>query len=276
MCTMSWFVSANGYELFFNRDESLKRGQAKPPTHQYRDDIAYLSPTDTDAGGTWIAVNQYGVTVCLLNHYQYEQIETYKDWVSRGEIVKQFSIISGPRSAADQFAQLSLDNFRAFRMFVIDRTGQNCLLVWDGHQPRIENNVIPPKSSSSVDAKHVKTQRRALFEDMGLTDQKDRSEPDKMREKHLKFHTSHSPDPSKESVCMHRSDAKTVSLCHVRVAEPLIQLRYSDGSPCEVELALPLSLEMVSSPNTEESSNHCPTLTGSSGIEITRQPKILV
>ena len=94
MCTMTWFKSADGYELFFNRDEQLSRQRALLPTIQTHSKIDYISPTDADAGGTWIALNQFGVTVCLLNHYEFQQIETYKDWTSRGEIVRSFATIS--------------------------------------------------------------------------------------------------------------------------------------------------------------------------------------
>jgi len=31
MCTVSWFTTENGYELFFNRDESKQRTEALAP-----------------------------------------------------------------------------------------------------------------------------------------------------------------------------------------------------------------------------------------------------
>lgn len=238
MCTMTWFVKDDGYELFFNRDERVSRSRADLPTSQHLGDVQYLSPTDSDAGGTWIAANQYGVTVCLLNHYQFEQIETYKNWTSRGEIVRQFASTRHLCDAEDVFNALDLDDYRAFRMFLIDRHGENRLCVWDGHRARVERNVTTPKSSSSVDAKRVKAMRRDLFEDMNLVESKNVDD-------YINYHSSHLPSRSKESVCMHRADANTVSFSHVSVSTQSVSFRYADGAPCEASIGPALVIKTV-------------------------------
>lgn len=235
MCTMTWFTKADGYELFFNRDERLSRSQAALPTVQTTLGVNHISPTDADAGGTWISINEYGITVCLLNHYQFEQIATYKDWISRGEIVRKFSPTIDIASAAEEFATMLLDDYRAFRMFMIDRRGNNRLCVWDGHTARVEQNVSTPKSSSSVDAKHVKEVRKRLFENLYLGESQD-------SQAYINYHASHLPNRSQESVCMHRDDAKTVSLSHVSVSATAACFAYADGSPCEAMLGEPLEL----------------------------------
>lgn len=235
---MTWFTKDDGYELFFNRDERLSRRQAELPSIQTGDGVNYISPTDSDAGGTWITVNQYGVTVCLLNHYQFEQIETYKKWISRGEMVRSFSSTTDMASAELYFDTLDLLDYRAFRMFIIDQQGNNRLFVWDGHSARIERNVSKPKSSSSVDSKHVKRQRKSLFDDLNLIESKSSQD-------YINYHASHHPSRSKESVCMHRDDANTVSLSHVSVSSAGISFAYADGSPCEVELGSPLFIDYI-------------------------------
>lgn len=240
MCTMTWFVDDVGYQLFFNRDERLSRQRAHLPEIKAEQGVQYISPTDADAGGTWIASNEFGVTVCLLNHYQFEQIETYKSWVSRGEVVKSFSPTDCLKEAEKQFLNMSLDDYRAFRMFIIEPSGDNRLLIWDGHTPRIECNVTTPKSSSSVDARYVKAQRKALFLEQKLSDSKSVDE-------YIHYHSSHLPSRSKESVCMHREDAKTVSFSHVSVSQSNVDFRYADGSPCEAKLGSPLTLTLIES-----------------------------
>jgi hypothetical protein len=237
---MTWFTTEDGYELFFNRDERLSRSRAESPAQQSSAGIHYISPTDADAGGTWIAVNEYGVTVCLLNHYQFEQIATYKDWVSRGEVVRAFSTTIELSAAIEQFENLVLEDYRAFRMFLIDKLGNNILCVWDGHTGRIERNVTTPKSSSSVDAKHVKQTRNDFFTELNLLQSKNTQD-------YLNFHASHLPNCSQESVCMHRNDAKTVSLSHVKVSAESASFAYADGSPCEALLGPELTLAIVSS-----------------------------
>ena len=238
MCTMTWFPKEGGYELFFNRDEQLSRRTAELPSIQHKGGIEYISPTDSDAGGTWIAVNQYGITVCLLNHYQFEQIETYKEWISRGEIVRSFALTENLAAAESSFDELDLNDYHAFRMFIIDRNGHNRLFVWDVHSARIEFNVTTPKSSSSVDSKNVKAKRKKLFRDLKLMESKN-------TQQFIDYHSSHLPCQSKDSVCMHRDDAKTVSLSHVSVDEHGVHFAYADGSPCEVDLAAPISIELV-------------------------------
>jgi len=240
---MTWFVTDDGYELFFNRDELISRSRAELPgihgtNSAQSNGLSYISPTDADAGGTWIAVNELGVTVSLLNHYQYEQIETYKRWTSRGEIVRQFAATHDLRLAERQFLQLELKDYRAFRMFIIERSGQNKLFVWDGHKSRIEHNVTTPKSSSSADAKNVKAQRKQLFKDLQLADRKD-------TQAYLNYHSSHIPDKPKESVCMHRDDANTVSLSVVKVDSVSVSFMYADGSPCKASLSEPISIPLA-------------------------------
>ncbi len=235
---MTWFVREDGYELFFNRDERKSRRRAELPTSQFSDGVQYLSPTDADAGGTWIAVNQYGVSVCLLNHYQFEQIETYKNWISRGEMVRRFATITSLVEAETLFNSLDLNDYRAFRMFMIDHLGGNRLCVWDGHSARVECDVTTPKSSSSVDAKRVKALRKNLFANLNLSESK-------RVDDYINYHASHLPSRSKESVCMHRDDANTVSLSHVSVSSQGISFRYADGPPCEAELGPALAMKFT-------------------------------
>ena len=238
MCTMTWFLKEHGYELFFNRDEQTSRSRADLPEIQSRDGIQYISPTDADAGGTWIAVNEFGVSVCLLNHYEFEQIKTYKDWISRGEIVRNFTTIHSITSAISKFNKTELANYRAFRMFVIEPNGQNVLFIWDGHQAKIQRNVSTPKSSSSVNAKHVKANRKQYFKDLNLYESTETND-------YLKFHRSHSPTMSEQSVCMHREDANTVSLSHIRVNSKTASFAYTDGSPCQSEFGPLIEIKLI-------------------------------
>lgn len=243
MCTMSWFLRDGGYELFFNRDEQRSRSCARLPEiiqDKQHQQLRYLAPTDADAGGTWIAVNEMGVSVCLLNHYQFEQPATYQKWLSRGEVVRKFATTMTLLQAELAFEQLMLSDYRAFRLFVLMPDGSNRLFVWDGHQRRTENEVTGPKSSSSVDAKAVKALRKQYFSDLQLDTSSD-------RQQFLDYHTSHYPAQSKKSVCMHREDASSVSLSHIVVTNKRVSFAYANGSPCNTELGKPLALARISS-----------------------------
>lgn len=225
MCTLSWFCKKSGYELFFNRDERNSRSRAQPPIQQQHSGVHYISPTDTDAGGTWIACNQFGVTVCLLNYYQFEQTKIKKDWISRGEIVRLFATTQNLINAEVSFKNLDLSKYQAFRLFMIEPRGENRLFIWNGKQLQIEANIKGPKSSSSVNTQQVKASRYHLFDDLNLIESKSTND-------FLAYHSSHEPSQSAESVCMHRDDANTVSMSHINVDDENANFAYIDGPPC--------------------------------------------
>ena len=67
MCTATWLIHRDGFELYFNRDESVRRGAAHAPEILELDGVRCLAPRDADAGGTWLGVNEHGLAVGLLN-----------------------------------------------------------------------------------------------------------------------------------------------------------------------------------------------------------------
>ena len=90
MCTVSWRVSREGYDLFFNRDELNTRAPEVAPAIGQSEGVAFLAPRDGTSGGTWLLANDRGLTLGLLNDYG-------ASWrpaaavvrVSRGQIVWQ-------------------------------------------------------------------------------------------------------------------------------------------------------------------------------------------
>ena len=75
MCTVTWLPGRNEYRLFFNRDERKTRKPAAPPALHEHHGVRQLYPVDGTAGGTWLGVNEYGVTVGILNHYVAERAD---------------------------------------------------------------------------------------------------------------------------------------------------------------------------------------------------------
>ena len=67
MCTISWLHEPDGHQLLCNRDEKHERLQALGPKVECREDLAFIAPIDRNYSGTWVAVNEYGVSLCLLN-----------------------------------------------------------------------------------------------------------------------------------------------------------------------------------------------------------------
>ena len=66
MCTLSVITRNDEYLLAMNRDEKIARGAGVPPEIHHRNGTTAMYPSD-GAGGTWIATNEYGITLALLN-----------------------------------------------------------------------------------------------------------------------------------------------------------------------------------------------------------------
>lgn len=225
MCTVSWFTTPKGYELFFNRDESKKRTEALPPEILSGETCEFLSPTDVQGGGSWVATNQFGVTVCLLNLYTDIDLVESDHYVSRGEIIREIAGISSINAVYEHISNYDLSEFRTFRVFAIDVSGKNILLAWNGQVLSVENDTLPPKSSSSVDTLQVVSGRKALFKNAGLDKSKNRAD-------FLAYQRGHEPNKN-YSVCVHREFTKTVSMSHIVVDNDTVKFDYFNGSPCE-------------------------------------------
>ena len=169
MCTVSWFATHSGYELFFNRDESRQRAIATAPIKRTSNACDFLSPVDEEAGGSWISTNQFGVTVCLLNLYLESSVQPSHgtkhsiDYVSRGEIISNLADVSSLDEIYTRLDQAHLNQYRTFRVFAIDSSALNILLIWDGIKLTVEYDVNAPKSSSSVETEKVVQTRKDLF-----------------------------------------------------------------------------------------------------------------
>ena len=234
---MTWFLTDNGYELFFNRDEAKTRKRAFLPEEKTQNGTSYIAPTDADAGGTWIGANEYGITICLLNHYEYEKSVEAFSWTSRGEIVRALSESVDLECLQKLFEKLSLTQFRAFRLFAINKLGQNLFYTWNGKNIKLERNIQQPKSSSYFKSGEVIETRKKLFNSLQLNNKKD-------SQAYLDYHSSHLPEKSAFSVCMHRDDASTVSCSHVKVTDRQVEFSYADGAPCEVDFKSPVIISL--------------------------------
>lgn len=222
MCTLSWFPTSAGYELFFNRDERRSRGPARPPTLR-AGSPRIVAPTDADAGGSWIAVNDRGLTVCLLNGYQ--SGDRTGTFVSRGQIVLELARQRDVAAALAVLERQEVRRLRSFQILAIDPHEQGTR-TWDGERlgpvesPSADEVVV----SSSFLWVEVCRSRRETFRQ--IVDGKHRAAV------HRRAHASHLPERGPSSICMHREDARTVSFSHVVVDREAVRFSYLDDAPC--------------------------------------------
>src|SRR6516165_11404356 len=103
MCTLSWIYQGAGYHLFCNRDEKHTRRPASKPQLLTRGGMRFLAPIDGDFGGTWIAVNESGLSLALLNRGPASTAQ-----LSRGLIVMNLIALPSLVDVAERFATSNL------------------------------------------------------------------------------------------------------------------------------------------------------------------------
>ncbi len=246
MCTLTWTrhggreadavtrgEAGGGYRLWFNRDEMRSRGPEVPPRlEQTPGGLRYIAPADSDAGGTWLAVNEFGITVCLLNGYRTPRAPDRDEWTSRGHLVRE---LAAARSQAEVWRRMAPGRLGSFRPLVLAAIAPNrpALIVrWDGmdavFDPSGERQL--PIISSSYEQSEVDRSRRERFREMVRTDPRS-GEPVDPAE--LEAYQSWTPEggPDAFSPSMSRPDAGTRSQCMVVVTPGEVRLRYTAGPP---------------------------------------------
>jgi hypothetical protein len=227
MCTVSWIHEEAGYQVFCNRDEKRTRRSATEPQLLRRDGVRIMAPIDGDAGGTWIATNEFGITVCLLNGAFEKASPSNVDWRSRGLLVLDLASAESIQNVQSRIWQSDLLRYEPFTLAVLE-AGQHTLVIeWDGGEKRILpfGELYMPLASSSFDPVEVQCSRRRQFEKLNTAGT---LHPVSL----LMFHRSHVPDRGAYSPCMHRADAETASFSWVTVTGTEASFYYSAGPPC--------------------------------------------
>jgi len=234
MCTASWLIRADGYELFFNRDESVRRGTALAPESLELEGVRLLAPRDADAGGTWLGVNEHGLALALLNAWDARgDVSTPR---SRGLLVCDLLPSRDVAAALARLGREDLLRYRGFTLALFEPGRAPRVRAWDGARlAEPEAGVL--LSSSSLDRERAQREReRALAELASRAGTPTRAELER-------FQASHAPERGPWSVCMHRADAATVSASQVRVDARTVAIRYAPGSPCTTAFGAWLELE---------------------------------
>ena len=161
---MSWIHEPGGYQLLCNRDEKLTRLPALGPAVTGRNGVRFIAPRDQDFGGAWIAVNELGVSVCLLNG----QGSTPEAARSRGTIVLTAGDARTAFDAVDRIANSCLRYFAPFTLLALDLTGHSSLCIWNGITADViaDAAALMPLTSSSFEPEQVAERRRNSFRRM--------------------------------------------------------------------------------------------------------------
>ena len=216
MCTVSWLHRPDGYHLFCNRDEKRARGIAEPPRLAGCDGSRYIAPVDSDFGGTWIAVNEHGVALCLLNRGSSPAAR------SRGHVIPDIIWVRSIDDCAFLLRHADLTLFAPFMLLMLEPGVPAAVASWDGFRLTMDGEARAPLTSSSYDPESVCEARLRQFARRAPAD------PEAL----YRFHASHDGPSAAHAPCMHRADAHTVSFSHVIVTEDEIRFEYLPAAPC--------------------------------------------
>jgi hypothetical protein len=222
VCTVSLVPSRSGVRIVCNRDERRARPEAYGPGVRQVGRRTALFPVDPVSGGTWIAANDSGLAIALLNRTS-QRGEVPSSRRSRGLIIPSVLGCDALDAAVDQAMRIDASTFEPFRLVFVQRSRVG-VVASDGVTLLCERETIDrPRmfTSSSLGDHIVEAARRALFERMLL-----QVAPGEWRDAQRRFHRHRWRTRPEISIVMTRSDARTVSRTTIDLSSDRISLNY--------------------------------------------------
>ena len=228
MCTVTFMPRARGYYLAMNRDEKRSRPKGLPPARRTVQGRKVLCPSEP-GGGTWIALNDCGASVALINWYSVTaRVKGHA--VTRGGVIGAVGAANQPHLAETGLATLPLDRINPFRLIgVFPGTRKVTEWRWDlkrltrkHHRWRAQQWI-----SSGFDEPTAQRIRTRAFR--AARRQESRGSLPWLR----RLHSSHAPRKGPFSTCMHRDEAVTVSYTELAVSGGRARMRHILGAPCQ-------------------------------------------
>lgn len=239
MCTLTVVTGDDTYVMAMNRDEKIARGAGLLPEIHEFDGTKALYPSDGD-GGTWLATNEYGIALALLN---WNDITPYGTAAtsrrSRGRVIPA---LIDSRSFSDLQEVFGVSNFKGmmpFRLIGVFPSEQE-IWEWRWDSARLDFDVHAWEArhwfSSSLSDERAESLR-------GATCRVARHQSDAGSVRWLRrLHASHVGGPF--SLCVHREDVKTLSYTEVMVRSGSVSMCHFRGSPCAMNSANSVEIEV--------------------------------
>jgi hypothetical protein len=227
MCTVSFLPTRTGFMLAMNRDERKSRPRGVAPRRHQMESRTALHPCEP-GGGTWIGVNDAGLTLALINWYSKPQRDLAL-CLSRGIVIPHLLAGADLAGVGYLFADIPLSRLNPFRLIaasMADRAVREWR--WDGTVLKsrrhgwTRNHWFSSGHDEAVAIRKRANVMRVAAECAPAVT------PAWLR----KLHRSHQPERDAFSVCMHRDDAETVSYTEILATGRRAEMRYSARSPC--------------------------------------------
>jgi hypothetical protein len=227
MCTVTFIARKNGYALGMNRDEKLTRIAGLPPRVTQFKGRAILSPSEPN-GGTWIGVNDAGVSLALINWYSISE-RVGGNVLSRGEVVKSSLAVSSSAALDETLQGLTLSRVNPFRLIGIF-PAERVAFEWRWDLRQLERREHRWQTSTWISSG---------FDEPGAQKSRGKAFREALRQKSSgrlewlrRLHRSHGFKRGPYSHCMHRADAATVSYTELTVSSEEAIMRHVSGAPC--------------------------------------------
>lgn len=223
MCTVTIVgLAGGGFRLADNRDERDGRPAARPPRLLAFGARRAILPIDPQGGGTWVAVNEAGLALAILN-VNPGSGPASAGRISRGRIIPLLLHSAGVGEAAAEAAGIHPPSHAPFRLVFTDGR-EVAEAVSDGARLRLDRGPLPAIpvlfTSSSLGDGMVQEPRRALFEELFARG----GDPIAIQDA---FHAHAWPDRPEVSVLMRRPGARTVSRTVITVGDGGAMLTYA-------------------------------------------------
>jgi hypothetical protein len=238
MCTVSAIaLSEGGFRLACNRDELNIRPTAQPPVLRTCGQRRAIFPVDPVSDGTWIAVNDAGLALALLNYNPRQKLDAHElaRRQSRGCVIPSLLHCSDVAEGIEYTRKIDPTRLPQFRLVIVD--GNDWAEVvsngWELSRTGGPFDGVPLLfTSSGLGDELVEHPRRQLFDRMIRT-------ADACPQRQDAFHAHQWPQRPHLSVMMHRADARTVSKTVVNVGQDIARLVYiANGQSHDVQLHL--------------------------------------
>jgi len=230
MCTLTVVTNNETYLIAMNRDEKITRSAGLPLDIYEVGGARAIYPRD-ESGGTWLAVNEYGITLALLNWNDVAASGVLAKMRSRGQVIPA---LIGSRSLSDLHDVIHLSNFEGMLPFrlvgVFPFEQQIWEWRWDAKQVDSQLHLWQSRNwfSSSLSDERAESLR-------GAACRRAQNEWDAGSVPWLRrLHASHATGPGPFSLCVHRDDVKTLSYSEVSVTGKLIDMHHFRGGPCDM------------------------------------------
>ena len=245
MCTLSVITGNNGYLVAMNRDERIARGPGELPEIHHCNGTTAVCPSD-GTGGTWIAVNEYGITLALLDWNTVAPPGMDAKTRSRGRVIPALIDFRSQSDLHQVFEVSTCAGMMPFRLVGVFPSEQTIWeWRWDSKQLQFQTHTWESRHwfSSSLSDRQAESLRGAACRDA-------QNELDAGSEPWLRrLHASHAGGPGPFSVCVHRDDVKTLSYSEVLVTPERIRMEHFRGSPCKMAQMHPIEIQRVDGPD---------------------------